>query len=110
MSAKRGTENVRNRRRVLRGDVLEDPREEVVAGQHADAVAEIDRRRVHAAARLGAVDDVVVDQRRDVDEFHVRGQRQVLARVGAAGLRGEQREARPQTLSARGEHAGAPPR
>ena len=64
---------------VARGDVLEDPGEQIVAGQHADAVAEVDRGRVDAAARVGVVDDVVVDQRRDVDQFHVRRERQMLA-------------------------------
>ena len=89
----------------MRGDVLEDPGEEIVAGEHADAVAEVDRRRVDAAARLRVVDDVVVDQRRDVDQLHVRGERKVLDGIAAARFGGEQRDARAQPLAARGEHA-----
>ena len=99
----RRAEDVRDRVRVVGGDVLEDPGEEVVAGQHADAVAEVDRGGVHAAPRVGVVDDVVVDQRRDVDQLHVRGQRQMVAHVDrrTGGGRAEQREARAQALAAR---------
>ena len=53
---------MRDRVRIARGDILEDPGEEVVARQHADAVAEIDRSRVDAAARVRLVDHIVVDQ------------------------------------------------
>jgi hypothetical protein len=91
-----GAEDVRDRVAVAGGDVFEDPGEEVVAGQHADAVAEIDRGRVDPASRVGVVDHVVVDQGRDVDQLHVGGQRQMLADVGRAGRRrAQQREARP---------------
>ena len=42
------------------------------------------------------VDDIVVDERRDVDEFHVRGERQMFAHVDRADRRcAEQRETRP---------------
>ena len=85
-------------------DVLENPGEQVVAGEHADPVAEVDRGRVDAAARLGAVDHVVVDQRRDVDQLHERRQPQVIFGPAADRLGGEQREARPQPLPAGGQH------
>ena len=67
--------------RIVQRHVLEDPREEIVAGEHADAVAVIDRRRVDAAARSRVVDDVVVNERRDVDELHVGREVQMLERA-----------------------------
>ena len=70
--------------RIAGGDVFEYPREEIVAGEHADAVAVIDCRCIHAAARLRVVDDVIVNERRDVDQFHVRGKVEVLERGAAA--------------------------
>ncbi len=63
--------------RVVRGDVFEDPCEQIIAGEYADAIAEVDRGRVDAATAVGAVDDVVMNQRADVDQFHVCRQRQV---------------------------------
>ena len=74
MSASVAESTLRDRVRIVDRDVLEDPGEEIVAGQHADAVAVVDRGGVDAAARLRVVDDVVVDERRDVDELHVRGE------------------------------------
>ena len=45
-----------------------------VAGQHAFGIAPLRVGRGTAAPGLGFVDDVVVDQRRGVDDFHHRAQ------------------------------------
>ena len=91
---------------VGRGDVLEDPREEVVAGQHADAVAEVDRGRVDAAARVARC------RRRRRGSASRRGSAPCTRRAADARARrradrrrAEQREARAQPLAAGVEHA-----
>ena len=90
--------------RIACGDVFEDPGEEVVARQHADPVSEIDGRRVDAAAGVRLIHDVIVNERRHVDELHVGGDRQVVDGTGAHGFSCEEREARPQALPSRGQH------
>ncbi len=85
--------------------VLEYPSEEIISGEHADSVAVIDRGGVDAAARLRVVDDVVVNERRNVDELHVCREVKVLDRFPAAGLGAEQRDARAQALPAGRQHS-----
>ena len=58
---------------LLHGD-LEGLHVEPVAGEDALGVAPLRVGCGTAAARLGFVDDVVVDQRRGVDDFHHRSQ------------------------------------
>jgi hypothetical protein len=100
----RRCEDVRHGIRVAGRHVLEDPREEIVARKYAHAISVIDRRGVHTAPRFRAIDHVVVNQRADVDQFHVCRECQVLARVGAVRFRRKQREARPKALSPGREH------
>ena len=58
---------------LLHGD-LEGLHVEPVAGQHALRVAPLRVGRRTSAASLGLVDDVVVDQRRGVNDFDDRGE------------------------------------
>ena len=79
---------------------LERTGEEIVAHQHARLVVPEDVRG-GAPAPLGAlVDDVVVEERRGVDEFHRGGELDmVLARIAVEPRPGEG-EHRPQALAA----------
>ena len=73
---------------------------EVVAEQHRDVAAPPRVRRQPAAARLGAVDDVVVDERRRVDELDDgRVEHGAVAGV-AAEARGHQQHGRADALAA----------
>jgi hypothetical protein len=74
--------------------------EEPVAGEDRDRVAPDRAGRGRAAAHLPEVDDVVVQQRRRVDELD-RGRKLVGARVRATAKLGREHHAhRPQALAA----------
>ena len=80
---------------------LERARVEEVADEHARLVAEHGVRRLLAAAQARAVDDVVVQQRRRMDELDDRrGRDVILAAPGAAGAGREQHGQRPQPFAA----------
>ena len=86
------------------GELREGAREDVVA-RSPGSVGPVGRPgRGLAAPHASSVDQVVVDQRRHVDELDRRpgGDR----RLGACGRR-EEREHRPQALAARGQRLGA---
>ena len=71
-----------------------------VAGQYAAMIAPAGIGRGTAAPRVGAVDHVIVDERRAVDQFHHGAQ---VNRAGSAvpGVSGrEQQERRTQALAA----------
>ena len=73
---------------------------EIVAEQHRDVVAP---PRVHgepAAAQLGVVDDVVVDERGGVDELDDRGVEDGPIALIAAQTRGHQQHGRADPLAA----------
>ena len=71
-----------------------------VAEQHRDVVAPPRVHRLAAAAQLGLVDDVVVDERRGVNELdHRRVQHRALAGV-ARHARGHQQHRRTNPLAA----------
>ena len=89
---------------AARRELGERAREEVVAGR-AGGVGAVGRpRRRLAAPHPGAVDQVVVDERRHVDELHRRSRRD---RGRGAGRRREKREHRSQPLAAGCERLGA---
>ena len=71
-----------------------------VAGQHAFLVAPGGVGRRAAAARVGAVDDVVVDQRGGVHHLHHRAQADGAGAGVAEQVRGEQQQRRPDALAA----------
>ena len=104
----RGLGEHRDARRVPgRGELGERPREEVVAGRLRGAVAVLGPRGRAAAAQVGAVEQVVVDERRHVDELD-RGAGGDGALAGALlRRRAEEDEHRPQALAAGRERLGA---
>ena len=74
--------------------------EQEIADQHARRIAPDEVRGALAAAQVAAVDDVVVEQRRGVDELD-RGGEPVVARAGIAEqLRARERQHRPHPLAA----------
>jgi hypothetical protein len=66
---------------------LEGARVQEVADQHAGGVAEHGVGRLAAAAQVGLVDHVVVQQRRGVDELHHRRQASSIALLPATRSR-----------------------
>jgi len=72
---------------------------EPVAGEHRDLVAPDDVGGALAAPRLGLVDDVVVDQRGGVDQFHHRRQLNRFRGGIAEQAATHQQQDRPQPLA-----------
>ena len=82
---------------------LEAAAEQEVAHEHARGVAPDDVRGPFAAAQIAAVDDVVVEQGRGVDELD-RGGKAMVARPGIADQPGAaQRQHRTHPLAAAGD-------
>jgi hypothetical protein len=79
---------------------LERTRIEEVADEHARGVAPERIRGLAPAPQVGLVDDVVVQQRRGMDEFHDGGEQHVIVAAIASRLRRQQHEHRPQALAA----------
>ena len=79
---------------------LERARIEEVADQHARCVAPQRIRGLPAAAKVGFVDDVVVQQRRGVDELDDRRGGDMVPAARATRARGEQDCERAQPLAA----------
>ena len=75
---------------------------EVVAEQHGDVVAPPRVHRQPAAPQVGVVDDVVVDQRRGVDELDDRGVQDRAVAGVADQPRGHQQHRRADPLAAAG--------
>ena len=73
---------------------------EEVAGQHGDVVAPARVHGLLAAAQLGVVDDVVVDEGGGVDELHHGGVQHRAAAGVAAQPRRHQQHRRPHPLAA----------
>ena len=71
-----------------------------VAQQHRQVVPPEVVERGLAAAQRGVVDDVVVDQRRRVDELDHRGVGDLLLALVPQEARGEQQQGRPHPLAA----------
>ncbi len=82
---------------------LECAAEQEIADQHACRIAPDEVGGLLAAARAGSVDDVVVQQRRSVDELDRRGEllvaRSGIAKQAAAG----ERQHRAHALAAAGD-------
>jgi hypothetical protein len=79
---------------------LEGAAEQEVADQHRGFVAPDGIGRGQAAAEIAGVDDIVMQQRRGVDEFDRRRQRHVAIAAIAAQPRRGQRQHRPEPLAA----------
>ena len=86
--------------RSTRDHHLERARIDEVADQHAGGVAEHRVRGAPAAPQAGLVDDVVVQQRRRVDELDHRRQLEALASREAERAGEQQHEQRPHPLAA----------
>ena len=88
--------------------VLHDQRRgarvEVVAHEHGAAIAPERVRGRPAAAQLGEIDDVVVQQRRGVQQLDRRGDVDPARAGVAAQLGREQQQRRAHALAARVEH------
>ena len=79
---------------------LERAGEQEIADQNGRGVSEDDVRCALAAALLGTVDDVVMQQRGGVDELDRRGELVVARAVVADELGARERQHRPHALSA----------
>ena len=73
---------------------------EVIAEEHRDVVAPPRMDREPAAAQVRVVDDVVVDERRGVDELDDRRVQNRAVALVAAEARGHQQDRGPDPLSA----------
>ncbi|MNS59266.1 hypothetical protein D3C72_922210 [compost metagenome] len=82
-----------------RGDAVVGLREQVVAGEdgHLGAVGHVHGR--HAAAGVGAVEDVVMDQRADVHELDRLGERVMLIARAAEGVAHQSQHQRAHALA-----------
>ena len=85
---------------------VEGVREEIVAEQDARLVVPAGVDRGHMPANQGAVQHVVVDERRGVDHFHHGGEGVVRRRHSPASVGGEEQQRRPQTFAAVVMHMG----
>ena len=81
---------------------LEGLHVEPVAGQHALRIAPLRIGRRTAAARLRFIDNVVVNQRRGVDDLDHRAQTNRAAALVVEQLRGKQQQRRADSLAAAG--------
>ena len=80
---------------------------EPVAGEHALRVAPGRVRRRTSAARVGLVDDVVVDQRRGVEHLDDRAEADAALARAAERLGREQQQQRANALAAAGDQVAA---
>src|SRR4029077_12670109 len=81
---------------------LEGARVDEIPDQHARLVAEYLVRGVTPAPHRGPVDDVIVQERRGVDELDKRRGLDVRGALRGAGARTQAHEERPQPLAAAG--------
>ena len=85
------------------GHHLEGARVDEITDQHARLVAEHPVGGIAPAAQRGAVDDVIVQQRRGVDELDERRGLDVRLPLRLAGAGGEHDQHRAQALAAAGD-------
>jgi hypothetical protein len=84
-----------------RRELVERASEQVVASSSSRPLSVLTPRRRAPTAELGAVDQVVVDERRDVDELDRHARRECALAIG----RGEVHEERAEPLPAGGDRA-----
>ena len=93
-------EDAHHRHAVEFDHQLEAARIQEIADQHAGRIAPDRIRRAAAAAQVGLVDHVVVQQRGGVDELDDRRQLVVVGTDRAGGAAGQHHQHRPQALAA----------
>ena len=100
---RRARQRLHRRQRAGGGELGERAREEQVAGRDRKLPPAPRPDRRHAAAQARAVEHVVVDERRAVDQLDRGGGGDQLAAAGRARATGEQDEQRAQPLAAGGD-------
>ena len=102
-------EDVDSRRVARAHELSEGAGQKAVAGRHGDLDAELLDHRRPTPAQHSSVEDVVVHQRRHMDQLHRRGGAQHrLAQLGVP-TGAQQREQRPHALAACGQRRQAGP-
>jgi hypothetical protein len=82
---------------------LERSAEQEIAHQHAGLVAPERVGGRQPTAQVALVHDIVMEQRRRMNEFHTSGQPDMAVAAIVAELGGRQRQQRPQALAACGD-------
>ena len=102
--ADRGREDPQDVEIAVLDDHRGRARVEEIAGQHRAPIAPDGVRRGPAAAQLGEIDDVVVEQGGGVQQLDRRGHLEATRTGVAAELGAEQQQRRPHALAAGAQH------